>query len=398
MKGSRIIATWIAMLALVATPSVLGSADEGSETWLRIYEGENYGAFFDIALTGDGHVLVVGASFHSQTATTLGDVLVAKLSMDGEILWENTYGGDAHDQGLYLEKMADGGYLILGETESMGAGGRDLYLLQIDAQGELAWEQTFGGAETEWAKDMIPLADGGFLLLGETNSFNQDFDVYLIRLDADGDEVWSTTLDTGANESGTAVLEAPNGDLLVLAVISYSGGSSGMYRDSRLYRLDSEGGVLWSTLYRGDDKQAGDAMAWTTNGDIVIAGLSELLSYNTALFDYWLARVDAETGELQWSLIEGSKYADDYGLSMSVSNDGTFLVSGLGRGFPTLEFDETGNVAWIRNAASDLGIYAGFAVLELEDGSYMIPGFKYLQRPGDAFDAVLLRYVDSDTL
>ena len=74
MKGSRIITTWIAMLALVAMPSVLGSADEGSGTWLRIYEGEDYGAFFDIALTGDGHVLVVGASFHSQTATTLGDV------------------------------------------------------------------------------------------------------------------------------------------------------------------------------------------------------------------------------------------------------------------------------------------------------------------------------------
>lgn len=394
MKGNRIIATWIAMLALVATPSVLGLADEGSGTWLRIYEGEDYGAFFDIALTDDGHVLIVGASFHSQTATTLGDVLVAKLSMDGEILWENTYGGDAHDQGLYLEKTVDGGYLIFGETESMGAGGRDLYLLQIDAQGVLVWEQTFGGAETEWAKDMIPLADGGFLLLGETNSYNQDFDVYLVRLNADGTEAWSTTLDTGLNESGTAVLEAPNGDLLVLAVISYSGGSSGMYRDSRLYRLNSAGDVLWSTLYRGDDKQAGDAMAWTTDGDIVIAGLSELLSYSTALFDYWLARVDAETGELQWSLIEGSKYADDYGLSMSANNEGTFLVSGLGRGFPTLKFDETGNVAWIRNATSDLGIYAGFAVLELEDGSYMIPGFKYLQRPGDAFDAVLLRYVE----
>ncbi len=261
MKGSQIIALWIAMLALVVIPSVLGSADEGSGTWLRIYEGEDYGAFFDIALTSDDHVLVVGASFHSQTATTLGDVLIAKLSMDGELVWETTYGGDSHDQGLYLEKTADGGYLVLGETESMGAGNRDLYLLKIDAQGELVWERTFGGAETEWAKDMIPLADGGFLLLGETDSYNQDFDVYVVRLDVGGEEVWSTTLDAGANESGTAVLEASNGDLLVLAVISYPGGTSNMYRDSRLYRLNSEGDVLWSTLYRGDDKQAGDAMA-----------------------------------------------------------------------------------------------------------------------------------------
>jgi len=392
MKSSRVFALWISLLALVAMISLLGSADERHDGWLRIYEGEDYGAFFDITLTDDDHVLVAGASFHSQTATTLGDVLVAKLSMDGEILWENTYGGDAHDQGLHIEKTTAGGYLIFGETESMGSGARDLYLLQIDAQGGFEWEKTFGGVRTEWAKDMIPLEDGGFLLIGETNSFGEDFDVYVIRLDADGTEVWSTTLNSGSNESGTAALEAANGDLLVLAVISYAGGSSGMYRDTRLYRLDSQGNVLWNKLYRGDDKQAGDAMAWTTDGDIVIAGLSELSTYTTALFDFWLARVDAETGDLQWSGIEGSQYADDYGISMSAGSEGSFLVAGLGPGFPLLEFDETGVVTWIRNAAPDFGIYSGFAVLELEDGSHLIPGFKYLQRAGDAFDAVLLRY------
>jgi len=381
----------------VATLSYLGSsADEGSGTLLRTYEGENYGVFFDIALTGDDHVLVTGASFHSQTATTLGDVLVAKLTMDGDIVWEKTYGGEAHDQGLYLERTTDGGYLILGETESMGAGGRDLYLLQIDDRGEFVWEKTYGGAGTEWAKDMIALADGSFLLLAESDSFNEDFDIYVIRLDVDGTELWSTTLDSGFNESGTAALEAPNGDLLLLAVISYPGGSAGLFRDSRLYRLDSEGNELWSTLYHGEHKQAGDAMAWTTNGDIVIAGLSEMLTYTTALYDFWLARADAETGELQWSLIEGSQYSDDYGISMSAGNDGSYLVAGLGSGFPILEFAETGNVAWIKSASPDPGIYSGFAVLQLENGEYLIPGFKYLQRAGDAFDAVLLRYSESN--
>ena len=395
MKSSRIIALRISVLGIVAMFCLLGSAGEGPETWLRIYEGEHYGAFFDIALTNDGHVLVVGASYHSQTATLRGDVLVAKLSMDGDIVWENTYGGDAHDQGLYLEETVDGGYLVFGETDSMGAGERDLYLLRIDDQGELEWEKTFGGTGTEWAKDMIVLADRGFLLVGETDSYSDDFDVYLTRLDGNGAEVWSSTLDAGSNESGTAALEAPNGDLLVLAVISYPGGSSSMYRDTRLYRLDSEGNVLWNTLYRGDAKQAGDAMAWTTDGDIVIAGLSEKLTYSTALLDFWLARVDGDTGELQWSVIEGRTTADEYGLAMSVGNDGEFLVAGLGPAFPLLKFDEEGTVSWLKNGSADLGIYAGFAVLELDDGSYLIPGFKYLQRAGDAFDAVLLRYGDS---
>lgn len=389
MKRPQIIAVWITMLSLVAVLSFLGS---GAETWLRSYQGETYGVFYDIVQADENHVMVAGTTFHSQTATTLGDVLVGKLTMAGDIVWEMTYGGDALDQGLYLEKTSDGGYLILGETESTGAGARDLYLIRITAEGDLVWERTVGGPETEWAKDMIPTADGGFVLLGESDSYNDDFDVYVVRIDADGEEVWSTTLDTGANESGTAVMEAPNGDLLVMAVISYSGGSSGMYRDTRLYRLDSEGNVLWNALYRGDNKQAGDAMAWTTDGDIVIAGLSEQLNYSTALLDFWLARVDGDTGELQWSVVEGRTTADDYGLAMSDSNDGTFLVAGLGPAFPLLKFDEAGTVSWIRNGATDVGIYAGFAVLELDDGSYMIPGFSYVQRSGDAFDAVLLRY------
>ena len=284
--------------------------------------------------------------------------------------------------------------MILGETDSLGAGERDLYLLRVDADGELLWERTIGGSGTEWAKDMVPLEDGGFLLLGESNSYNENFDVLVVRIDAGGNEVWSKTLDTGVNESGTAVLKAANGDLLVMAVISYMGDSSGMYRDTRLYRLDSEGNVLWNMLYRGDDKQAGDAMSWTTDGDIVIAGLSEQLAYRTALLDFWLARVNGDTGELQWSIIEGRTTADEYGLAMSVGRDGEFLVAGLGPAFPLLKFDETGTVSWLKNGSQDLSIYAGFAVLELDDGSYMIPGFHYLQRAGDAFDAVLFKYCD----
>ena len=397
MTRRRMAAQRMGVLALLLMVSLTGSGEGEPQTWLRTYRGI-YGAFFDVVLTCDQHIVVVGATHHSQGATSLGDVLVAKLSLDGDVVWERTYGGEAHDQGLYVESAADGGFMVLGETESMGAGGRDLYVLRIDADGGLLWETTFGGTRTEWAKDMIALSDGGFLLVAESNSFGDDFDVYLIRLAADGSEVWSTTLDHGDNESATAALEADNGDLFVLAVVSYSGGgSANRYRDTRLYRLDRDGNELWSTLYRGDHKQAGDAMAWTSDGDLVLAGLSELLGQSMTLFDFWLARIDAESGEMQWSKIEGRQYADEYGISMSTGRDGQFLVAGLGPGFPLLKFDESGTLHWIRSAATELVVYAGFAVLDLSDGSYLIPGFRYVQQRSDSFDAVLLRYVDSDT-
>ncbi len=391
MKQSRCRMMWSLILTVVVTLSLFGVAQESND-WIRTYEGTAYGAFFDIVQVDGDRVLVTGATYHSQSSTRLGEVLIAELSMDGDIVWEKRHGREAHDQGLYLEPTVDGGYLILGETESFGEGGRDLYVLRVDEQGELLQEWTYGGAGTEWAKDLVALEDGGFLLIGETNSFTDSFDVYVIRLDSEGNEVWETTLDMGHNESGTAALEAANGELLVLAVVSYAGGSSGAYRDSRLFRLDRNGDELWSVLYRGADKQAGDAMSWTSDGDIVIAGLSEKLSLSTSVFDFWLARVDGATGELQWSLAEGSQYADDYGIAMSEESDGKFVVAGLGPGFPILEFTESGIVLRRRTAGPDTVIYGGFSVLALEDGSYLIPGFKYLLRSGDMFDAVLLRY------
>lgn len=391
MKRASTAVVWCSVGILVAVMSCTAWA-EASESWLRMYEGEDYGAFFDLVRSDDEHVVVTGTTHHSQGTTALGDVLLAKLTLDGDIVWEATYGGDRADQGFYVETTSDGGYLILGETDSMGAGGRDLYLLRTDRDGTLVHETTYGGPRTEWAKDMIQLADGGYVLLGETNSYNEDFDVYVICLNADGTERWSKTLDTGRDESGTAILEAENGDLLVLAVITYAGGEDQAYRDSRLYRLNKDGDVLWSELLRGEDKQAGDAMAWTHDGDLVIVGLSEDLSAVTPLYDFWLARVDADTGDLQWNTVEGSQYADDYGVAISVENDGTYVVSGLGPAFPVLGLAESGDVLWLTSAASDLGIYSGFSVLAWDDGSYLIPGFKYLQRAGDAFDAVLLRF------
>ncbi len=386
---------WLTLVGMMAALSWGAYAAGSNETWLRTYAGSEYGAFFDITPADSQDVVVVGATYHALGSTSLGDVLVAELTLSGDIVWKKTYGGKAHDQGLYVQKMDDGGYLVLGETESEGAGGRDLYLLHVDATGGLIWERPLGGAGEDWAKDMIKLADGGFLLVSESNSFGPGYDTYVVRLDAAGDEVWSTILDSGANESGSAALEGANGNLYVLATIYYDGGSSQQYRDTRMYCLDENGQQLWTTLYHDDDiKQAGDDMAWTQAGDIVIAGLSAKQSSGAELLDFWLARVDASTGDLQWSLSEGSQYADDYGIALSPELDGSYVVAGLGPGFPLLRFTEDGSVTWLRRGTTDTYTYAGFAVLELADGGFLIPGFKYLNTYGDTFDAVLLYYVE----
>lgn len=387
---------FVLIAAVAGLCAAAWGADDG-ETWLKAFEGLDYGAFFDAVLTDDDALLVVGTTYHSLGSTTRGDVLVAKLTLAGEPIWEKTHGGDATDQAFCVEATDDGGFLVLAETDSFGAGQRDLYVLKLDASGDLAWSETYGGAGIEWAKDLIPVSDGAFLLVGETDSFGESFDAYVIKVDENGAVLWEATLGGDQNEAGVAALEAENGDLLVLAGVSYPGGYEGSRRDSRLFRLDPDGHEMWSRLYHGDVKQWPNDMVFSSDGDLVIVGIVEAISGSENPLDFWLAKANAETGDLIWSKQEGSQYQDDYGVSVVASAGGGYLVAGFGPGFPMMRFDDAGIVRWVRNAVSWRSwiIYGGFSILGLPDGTFIVPGWVYVHRVGDDFDAVLAR-IDSE--
>ena len=384
------------LFVLIAVTAGLWATAWGSddgETWLKRFEGLGYGAFFDVTLAGDDGLLAVGTTDHALTTTTRGDVLVAMLTLDGEPIWEKTYGGDATDQAFCVEATEDGGFLVLAETDSLGAGERDLYVLRLDEFGELIWEETYGGSGTEWAKDLIRTSDGGFLLVGETDSFGESFDAYVVKLDESGAILWEATLGGDDNETGVAALEAENGDLLVLVGVSYPAGYEGNRRDSRLFRLDSNGSEVWSALYRADVKQWGNDMVFSPDGNVVIVGISEPVSGSEEPLDFWIAKASAETGELEWSVQDGSQYQDDYGLSVTAIPGGEYLVAGFGPALPVMRFDDAGNVHWVRSAVvwQSWTIFGGFSILGLSDGTFIVPGWVYVRRIGDDFDAILAR-------
>lgn len=95
--------------------------------WARIFEGDNYGAFLEVILTPDGNILAVGATNHLHMPPYSGDALVMKLTLAGEVLWEQAWGGEGYEQADSVVLTGDGGYFIFGETDSYGAGNRDFF-------------------------------------------------------------------------------------------------------------------------------------------------------------------------------------------------------------------------------------------------------------------------------
>ena len=104
-------------------------------------------------------------------------------------------GGANHDDGRFLIQTSDGGYAIAGYTQSFGAGSGDVYVVKLDANGNLQWTKTIGGPEGEAGFSLIQTSDGGYANAGYTQSFGAgQLDVYVVKLDANGNLQWTNLL------------------------------------------------------------------------------------------------------------------------------------------------------------------------------------------------------------
>ena len=116
------------------------------------------------------------------------DVYVIKLNANGNLQWTKTIGGKEDDKGYSLIQTSDGGYAIAGTTTSFGAGDEDVYVVKLDANGNLQWTKTIGGTELDLGHSLIQTSDGDYAIAGHTISFGAgETDVYVVKLDKNGD-------------------------------------------------------------------------------------------------------------------------------------------------------------------------------------------------------------------
>jgi len=162
---------------------VVKIGDEGDMVWEHSYGGTGIDIAQDIAKTEDGGYVISGSSISTDGDISEShgesDVWVIKIDAQGALLWERTYGGAGFDAAESIRPTQDGGYIISGNSKSTdqdltaNAGENDMWLLKINTQGDILWQQTFGGTDLEFAFDAIETSDKGLVLVGE--SISTDF-------------------------------------------------------------------------------------------------------------------------------------------------------------------------------------------------------------------------------
>jgi|TARA_B110000902_G_scaffold242124_1_gene293168 hypothetical protein len=156
----------------------------GTKQWRRFFGGSNTDSANDVIQTEDSGFLMVGLSdsIDIDISNNKGtyDFWVVKINSNGELVWEKSYGGEESDQAYEITKTSDGNFVITGDTRSdnldviTNYGSADIWTIKISPLGEIIWKKTFGGSSFDSSKAIIPSRDGGFYIAGNSRSINND--------------------------------------------------------------------------------------------------------------------------------------------------------------------------------------------------------------------------------
>lgn len=240
---------------------ILKLNSSGNEVWNKTFGGTQDDFAGSAIQAADGGYVFVGAIRDGGS-----HIHVVKLDTNGDTLWEKIIRGPLHDEGHSIQQTTDGGYIIAGSTDTDGWGLYDYWIIKIDANGNTLWDKTYGGGMRDMPNEILQTADGGYIVVGfkDYNGFvsSESIYIWLIKLDANGDEVWNKTFGGLNNDVGYSVDQTTDGGYIVAGEKD---------NDGWIAKLDANGSEVWEkqldsgAIYPYSIKQ-------TTDGGYIVGG------------------------------------------------------------------------------------------------------------------------------
>jgi len=377
--------------------------------------GSKNDAFNAVKATTDGGYITAGYTQSNngdilEKTNTSFDFLISKFSSKNILEWQKTFGGSDDDRATAIVQTLDGGFAVLGFAKSTdiavseNAGSKDFWLLKLTSNGNLLWEKSFGFSGADYGTDLIETKEGGFLITGvldvsasdgqgsakSTATKHSGGDYWAIKTDHTGALEWSRFFGGSFTEVPLGVLETDAHNFVIVGSSDSKdfniSNNKGSY-DFWIIKISTEGTLLWEKSFGGSEIDEAKAITTTNDGNFIIVGdtrsTDKNVSKNNGAADIWVLKV-SEEGTLLWEkTIGGTNF--DVARAVSRTQDNGYLISGSSRsldnGFENkgqndaliLKIDKNGNLLWKKTfGGSEIDFLYG--VVELENTAIIAVG------------------------
>lgn len=302
----------------------------GDTLWTKTYGGISWERGYTVQQTLDGGYIITGVTYSFGTGR--GDVYLIKTNASGDTLWTRTYGGDSTDVGNSVQQTKDGGYIIAGLTNPLGRGDVDVYLVKTDSTGDTLWTRSYGGPGFDGAYSLAQTSDSGYILTGWTDSFGAGLnDVYVVKTNASGDTLWTRTFGGLSWDEGQSLQQTSDGGYIIVGETYSFGNFDQVY----LIKMDASGDTLWTRTYGGTDTDWGNSVLQTSHGGYIIAGGTR--SFGSGGSDVYFIKTNV-SGDTLWTRTYGGT-GNDQGRSVQQTSDSGYIITGRTNSFGAGNYD-----------------------------------------------------------
>lgn len=401
MKSSTLIS--VLMLLAISTQA------QYAMKWQRSFGGSAFDYSNELIPTNDGGYLSVGFTSSVdgdiQTVHGSGDCLIVKLDSLGSVKWQQELGGSDKEEGNAALALSDGGFVVAGYAESNDGdltsnhGNGDSWVVRLDANGSIQWQQAIGGTGHDHAEGIVSTADGGFLVTGYTESNNGDFsgnhgngDAFVVKLDSLGNVEWQKLMGGSSYDIGKSLIPSSDGNFLMIGETGSNDGNVTVQHgngDIWLVKFNNAGSIIWEHSYGGSLNENGQSLVETPDGGFLLSGYTEstngdiLLNHGNG--DVCVLKVN-ELGVLQWEKSLGSS-GNDYAYSIKENKSGNYLVAGyseMNDGDVSgnhgnydcwlVSIDQNGNLL-NQHSFGGSGVDIAYAILPISDTQLLFAGY-----------------------
>jgi len=382
------------------------------------FGGRDVDNAFSIQQTRDGGFITVGRT-HSNNDDVHGnhgefDYWVIKLGKLGGLQWQRCFGGELDDVAFSVQQTKDGGYIVAGESNSNfeqvtdNHGVLDFWLVKLDSSGNIIWKKSFGGSKDDFATSVKQTKDGGYIVVGGTNSNDGDVtnhhgptittDYWLVKLDAGGNKQWQKTYGGTNNDFAESVIQTKDGGYIIAGNTNSKNGDvtnvrDTIYGDAWIVKTDAIGKIQWQKTHGGSDYDQMNSIQQTKDGGYVSCGWTRSNDGDVTgahgNYDFWVIKLDS-IGTLKWQRSLGGSEGD-LAYSIEQKNDGGYIAAG-GTGsndgqvtglhgredFWVVRLTANGNIKW-QQALGSTELEEAKSVDITKDGGYIVAGWTGFQ-------------------